>query len=510
MSIDTVHSWLLVNSPVQTEDKWTGTLSCWPRNADTCGQPDASVHEDRHPVCLSTPSTPDFWWLIGRTLASPSWSAVPPCGGWEWTGRLQVVDLLSSWEPETTDCRIPGTSRWWLALWLPSSARHRRLAEDPVGCSWSGNWCFDGWAEVAAGMQCPPHPRRCWWPGSCPADSASAGQSLPGEPPPRTRQRYLVEVAEEALPDFLLLGRVVDGPFRRQLERAAPVSQSSDVEVRGPQAVKHWRSWSRFLGWRHFLAGLGFSLLREERQRRASYHVGLPDGTDTILKDLWFGTHHMVSLKRCRPHNSKNLGLEVEVLQKSVSTQQLQFWRGCKACRNHGNLSLLNNGQLLPEKFRAFILGGEFFNHWSHHRVSKRYVDGWPTSQLFCVHCPSTPDVTYGMKKGPCCYWICGHQEAWARRGHHGESWDGKVPWGKSAWPWRTWRRGSLSSVSDNVVLTTSSSSLSPCAIRAVEAMVSCRDGWSNHEILSVTSVSPRSNKEALDARLVFAGLSLN
>ena len=39
--------------------------------------------------------------------------------------------------------------------------------------------------------------------------------------------------------------------------------------------------------------------------------------------------------------------------------------------------------------------------------------------------------------------------------------------------------------------------------------MVSCRDGWSNHEILPVTSVSPRSSKEALDARFVFAGLSL-
>ena len=39
--------------------------------------------------------------------------------------------------------------------------------------------------------------------------------------------------------------------------------------------------------------------------------------------------------------------------------------------------------------------------------------------------------------------------------------------------------------------------------------MVSWRDGWSNHEILSVTSVSPRSGKEALDARFVFAGLTL-
>ena len=181
--------------PVQTEDKWTGTPSCWPWNADTCGQLDALAHEDRHRVCLWTPPTPDFWWLIGRTLASPSWSVEPPCDGWEWTGLSQVADLLSSWVPETTDCRNPGTSRWWHVRWPPSSTRHLRLAEGLVGCSWSGNWCFDGWAEVVAGMQCPPHPRRCRWPGSCPADSASAGQSLLGEPPPGTRQRFLAEEA---------------------------------------------------------------------------------------------------------------------------------------------------------------------------------------------------------------------------------------------------------------------------------------------------------------------------
>ena len=206
-------------SPVKMEDKWTGTPSCWPRNADTCEQPDASAHEDMHRVYLSIPSTPDFWWLNGRTLASPSWSVALPCGGWEWTGRLQVADLLSSWAPGTTDCRILGTSRWWLALWLPSSARHRRLAEDPVGCSWSGNWCFDGWAEVVAGMQCPPRPRRCWWPGSCPADSASAGQSLPGEPPPGIRQRCLDEVDKEVLPDFFRSwkgrGRALPAPARK-------------------------------------------------------------------------------------------------------------------------------------------------------------------------------------------------------------------------------------------------------------------------------------------------------
>ena len=280
--------WISVEkSPVQTEDKWTGTPSCWPQNADTCGQPDASVHEDRHRVCLSIPSTPDFGWLIGRTLASPSWSAVLPCGGWEWTDRSQVADLLSSWVPETTDCRIPGSSRWWLALWLPSSARHRRLAEDPVGCSWSGNWCFDGWAEVVAGMQCPPRPRRCRWPSSCPADSTSAGQSLPGKPPPGTRQRCLVEVAKEALPDFLLpwkgRGRALPVPARKG---GSCVTVLWGVEVGDPRRSNTEGFRSRLLGWRHFLAGLGFSLLLEERHRRASHQVCLPDGTDTILKDL--------------------------------------------------------------------------------------------------------------------------------------------------------------------------------------------------------------------------------
>ena len=141
-------------------------------------------------------------WLLMADRTDPCVSILK-CGSWEWTGRLQVADLLSSWVPGTNDCRILGTSRWWPALWLPSSARHWWLADDPVGCSWSGNWYFDGWAEVVAGMQCPSRPPRCRWPSRCPTDSASAGQSLPGEPPPGTHQRCLVEVDEEALPDFL-------------------------------------------------------------------------------------------------------------------------------------------------------------------------------------------------------------------------------------------------------------------------------------------------------------------
>ena len=64
-------------------------------------------------------------------------------------------------------------------------------------------------------MQCPPRPRRCRWPGSCPADSASAGQSLPGEPPPGTRQRCLVAEDEEVLLPWKGRGRALPVPARK-------------------------------------------------------------------------------------------------------------------------------------------------------------------------------------------------------------------------------------------------------------------------------------------------------
>ena len=63
--------------------------------------------------------------------------------------------------------------------------------------------------------------------------------------------------------------------------------------------------------------------------------------------------------------------------------------------------------------------------------------------------------------------------------------------------------------VSDKVVFTNSSYSLSPYAIRAVDAMVSWSDSWSSQDTLSGTSVSAKSSKEALAARLVLAGLTL-
>ena len=203
LRLDVAAWWTLVEKSLNRKGgKWIGRLACWPRSADTCKRPGASEHEGRHRGCLSKLSTPDFWWLNGRTLASPSWSVELPCGGWEWRDRSQAADLLSSLGPGTTGCSTQGMSRWWSALWPPSTAMHPRLAGGLAGCFWSGSWSTDGWAEVVAGMLCPPHPRQCRWPGSCPADSTSAGQSLPGEPPPGTRQRCLVEEASEDLPDF--------------------------------------------------------------------------------------------------------------------------------------------------------------------------------------------------------------------------------------------------------------------------------------------------------------------
>ena len=174
------------------------------------------------------------------------------------------------------------------------------------------------------------------------------------------RQRSLARL----LAHFPLAGPASASSKGRLLSHS-PLSRGG----RGPQAVKDWSSRSRLLGWRHFRAGLGLSMLLGESHRRASHPVSLPDGTYTVLKDLWFETHHMVSFKRCHPHRRKDLGLEAKVLQEGIATKQLQVRHGRKACRHRRNLCFLNYGQLLPEKFRAFILGREFFYYRSHHRV---------------------------------------------------------------------------------------------------------------------------------------------
>ena len=138
---------------------------------------------------------------------------------------------------------------WWLALWLPSSAKHRRLAEDPGGCSWNGNWCFDGWAEVAAGMQCPPRPRQCRWPGSCPADSAQCGAKSARRAPTWDQSTLSSWGRRRSLARLLsFLEGSRTGPSgvssKGRLLRHSPLSRG----WRWAQPVKDWRSRSRLLG----------------------------------------------------------------------------------------------------------------------------------------------------------------------------------------------------------------------------------------------------------------------
>ena len=181
--------------PIRRAGKWIGRLACWPQIADTSGRLGASGHVDMCCGCLWTLSTLDFWWLNGRIPVSPSWSVELPC--WEWKGRSPDEDLPSSWRWEAVGCSTRGMSRWWPALWPPSTARHPRPAGSLAGCFWSGSWCTDGWAEVFDGKWCPPRPWQCRWPDRCPADSSTVGQSPPGEPPPGPRQRLPAEGAKE-------------------------------------------------------------------------------------------------------------------------------------------------------------------------------------------------------------------------------------------------------------------------------------------------------------------------
>ena len=349
-------------------------------------------------VCLSTRPTPDFWWLIGRTLASPSWSVEPPYGGWEWTGRSQVADLLSSWVPETTDCRNPGTSRWWHARWPPLSARHRRPVEGLVGCTWSGNWCFDGWAEVVAGMQCPHRPRRCRWPGSCPADSASVGQSLPGEPPPGTRQHFLAEEEEENLPHFLL-------PWKgRRRALPAPAGKGGScvtvlcVADGGEPSLSNTEGLGAvFLDDVFVLVLTSFCLAKvtDEPVIRSACLMARTRAWSTFGSGptTWWPSNGAVrtaeitggwklkSLRRASRRNNCRLDAAAKPAETWASWMMVNFSRRSLERSSLGESSSISS----PPEMR-------------------RWRTSWPSPR-----CPNIHDETSGMKMGSCCQWSHGH-----------------------------------------------------------------------------------------------------
>ena len=196
--------------PIRMVDRWTGRSSCSLRIAGTFWWPCASGHGDRHLLCLWIQSIFDSWWLLKWTPVFPFWSVAPPGDDSMQTDWWRDADPLSSLAPGTAGCRTWEMLCSEPSLWLPWTAGHPRPAGDPGSCSWCGMRCYDGWVEVHVGNLDPPLSRLCWWPNRTPEDFATDGQSLPGKPPPVSRQRQPAAgawVAPEDLRRWDTLGR---------------------------------------------------------------------------------------------------------------------------------------------------------------------------------------------------------------------------------------------------------------------------------------------------------------
>ena len=170
--------------PIRKVDRWTGRSSCSLWIAGIFWWPCASGHGDRRLLCLWIRSILGSWWLLEWTPMFPFWSAAPPDDDSMQTNRLRDADHLSSSAPGTVGCRTREMFHSEPSLWFPRTAGHPRPAGDPGGCSWCGKRCSNGWVEVNVESLDPPLPWLCWWPDRTPADFATEGQSLPGEPPP--------------------------------------------------------------------------------------------------------------------------------------------------------------------------------------------------------------------------------------------------------------------------------------------------------------------------------------
>ena len=286
-------------------------------------------------------------------------------------------------------------------------------------------------------MQCPPRPRRCRWPGSCPADSASAGQSLPGEPPPGTRQRCLVEVDEEVLPDFFRSwkgrGQALPAPAQKG---GSCVTVLWVVDGGEPSRSKTEGLGAVFLDDVTFVLVLGCRCFWAKVTDEPSILSAC------LMARTWFWRTFGSGPTTWLPSNGavrteeRTWGWKLKFFRRASQRSNCRFDAAAKpaatveTCASWIVLCVHPWGRVLLSPMPPSSPLGR-----------RRWQTSGPT-----LRCPNTPDVTYGRKKGPCCYWIRGHKEAWARRGHHDESWDRKVPWGKSASPWRTWRRRSLCS----------------------------------------------------------------
>ena len=248
---------------------------------------------DKRLLCRWKLSTPGFWWRLWRIPGFPSWSAAPPCAGSVWTSRWLVEDLLSSSAPGTASCRTREMPRWWLSLWLPWTAGHPRPAGDPGGCSWHGNWCTDGWAEVDVENICPPLDSvggRTGPQQTSPLCGKVCQVSPPPTWPPSTLASWGSCSSCLGLPTLSWEGSVTSSPAGTCTKGL--ILGNSPLNSRSPrrtQAVEH-RSFGMLLlhGWCSLLrAGLCWLIgFLDERHRRSRHMVSLPDGLDPLLQDI--------------------------------------------------------------------------------------------------------------------------------------------------------------------------------------------------------------------------------
>ena len=495
-------------------DRWTGRSSCSLWIAGTFWWPCASGHGERRLLCLWIRSILGSWRLLERTPVFPFWSAAPPGDDSMQTDQWRDADPLSSLAPSTAGCRTWDMLRSELPLWFPWTAGHPQPTGDPGGCFWCGMWCCDGWVEVDVGNLDPPLPRLCWGPDSTPADFATDGQSLPGEPPSVSQQHRPAAgtwVAPEDLRSWDTLAR--------------PRPPLSDY------AQKDCVSWVMVLWMAGWLVDpkrsntdvlaccvLTFGIFLVTWDVVASlvdfWNVKDPD---ILSACLMLHTRCCSTLgsgpTTCDPSNgavrttlracgwnpkffSRASLLSICRLDAAANPEDMAAtcasWITANFSLSNLVLSSLGDSSEITDGTRESARDGYMADLLASSSVSMAIL--WDIWKLACGFQSPNPSVFGGLVKyntSLCILTLYGSR-------------------GNTYFTVKCLNvELSVFSISESVVLSTSSSSLSPCAILAVDAIVSSKEGWSIQETLSVFSSSGRSNRDALTALLVFTGTIL-
>ena len=204
--------------PVQTEDKWTGTPSCWPRNADTCGQPDASAHEDLHLEVWNYHVAVESGQVDHRSQISCllGYQKQP-------TVETQGLDVGDSLYGSLHQQGIDSLLKVLMAVPGPETDALMGELRSLLECN--AHPVLNDAGGLAVAQQTPP----------------VRGKVCQASPHLGPVNVVWLRKMKKACQTSCFLGRVVDGPFRRQLKRAAPVWQSSALWMEGSPACQTWK-----------------------------------------------------------------------------------------------------------------------------------------------------------------------------------------------------------------------------------------------------------------------------